>query len=124
MLRSIVLALTLLTFVGCGSSSSSGPKAQKTVINLPPPAVAVRVSMATIGNKFVFKPQQITVHPGTVVLWTNDSAADHTVTDSGGHWSSANISRGQSYNRTFTRRGKYLYVCGLHGYMTGTVVVR
>jgi len=80
--------------------------------------------MVARGEKFAFQPATITVHAGAAVTWTNESDADHTVTADDGSWSSTNVGKGQSYSRRFTKPGKYPYVCGLHGYMTGVVIVK
>ena len=80
--------------------------------------------MATVAGKYAFRPGKIKVRPGTTVVWVNNSNADHTVTAASGVWSSTDVSHGRSYKRTFVQPGRYEYVCGLHGYMTGVVIVR
>lgn len=121
-MRSATLGIVLLLLAGCGTSSSP-PAAHPTATKQPAAAASPRVLMVTTGAKYAFAPQQITVAKGTMVTWRNNSNADHTVTADSGAWSSTNISHGHSYSRTFAKPGRYAYVCGLHGYMTGVVVV-
>jgi plastocyanin len=122
-MRSATLGILLLLLAGCGTPSSSPPVAHPTVTKEPVATASPRVLMITSGAKYAFAPKQITIAKGTTVTWRNNSNADHTVTADSGAWSSINIGHGQSYSRTFTKPGRYAYVCGLHGYMTGVVVV-
>jgi plastocyanin len=97
-----------------------------------------------------FRPQQITVEPGTTLTWLNTSKQGHTVTAYGGQlpegaeffasgdfeseqdardaWGNSNrgtLFEGQSYEHTFEVEGEYPYFCIPHerGGMVGTVVV-
>jgi plastocyanin len=123
MIRALYLGIILTFLAGCGSSSG-GDAGQAGATKKSAASTSSRVHMVASGPTYAFQPRQITVHPGSTVTWTNDSSADHTVTADSGVWSSATISHGQSYRRTFTKPGRYEYVCGLHGYMTGIVVVK
>jgi plastocyanin len=124
MARALYLGIVLTLVAGCGSSSPGGQAAQPPATKQPVATTSRQVRMVAVGATYAFRPTQITVHPGTTVTWTNDSNADHTVTADSGVWSSATISHGQSYRRTFKKPGRYGYVCGLHGYMTGVVLVK
>ncbi len=44
--------------------------------------------------------------------------------DTGAFMESANLSTGQSFTHTFGKAGVYRYHCGLHAFMTGTVIVK
>lgn len=76
-------------------------------------------------NSFAYGPASITVKVGNTVTWTNGDQAPHTVTSQspGGPLRSATMNRGQTYKYTFTKTGRYAYLCTLHPFMTGTVVV-
>lgn len=117
-MKSLFIAVGLaLTVVGTGGA---GPvRAGSTH----PVGRIARVRIVDVHGRDAFEPHQIKVRAGTTVVWTNYSSAQHTVTDQNGKWSSANFGRHQSYSRRFTRPGRYDYICGLHGYMTGVVVV-
>jgi plastocyanin len=70
---------------------------------------------------FAFNPSSIEIFAGDNVRWTNLDTAEHTVT--GPTFSSGNIPIGQSYAFQFTTPGTYEYVCSIHPFMKGTVVV-
>lgn len=124
MARGLFLGILLLSLAGCGASSAGRHAGHAVGTKRPVAATPRHVRMVATGGTYAFQPSRLTVRPGTVVTWTNESDADHTVTADSGGWSSATVSHGQSYSRTFTRPGRYPYVCGLHGYMTGVVVVK
>jgi plastocyanin len=74
---------------------------------------------------FEFEPREITVGIGERVTWRND--------DPYGHWivgtepdvlDSGELSQAQTYGRTFSQAGTYLYYCNIHNYMKGSVTVR
>jgi plastocyanin len=76
-------------------------------------------------DKVGFKPQTITVAPGTTVRWVNYGEERHTVTSRDGLFDSGPLSPGAAYSMTFTRPGTYHYFCRPHEKMgmVGTVVV-
>ena len=111
---SAVAVLVVMFLSGCGSSgrTSSGGTAA------PPAANEVVI------KNFAFVPATITVKAGTTVTWVNeDPAAHNIVADHGSFPSSQDLSQGDKYSHTFNTAGTYRYICGLHTYMTGTVVV-
>ena len=84
----------------------------------PKPAVVVHIKM------FAFAPATVKIKPGDTVEWINDDGDAHTVTscrrklfDSGG------MDTRDSWTHTFKATGTFAYVCALHPYMKGTVVV-
>jgi plastocyanin len=90
----------------------------------PPSPVAI-----TIQN-FAFVPASVTVPTGTMVIWTNQDSAPHTVVSDatplfslGAIFSSSQLMQGQSYSFTFSNAGTYAYHCGIHPFMKGTVTV-
>jgi len=84
-----------------------------------PSASPVAVKIAN----FAFSPQTITVPAGTVVQWTNTDSVAHTATASDNSFDSGNLNQNKSWSYTFTKPGKYAYVCSYHPNMTGTVIV-
>jgi len=72
---------------------------------------------------FAFKPTTIIIPVGTTVRWTNNDAVQHTVTDSQGTFDSGLLEPGQSFERGFDVPGNYSYICTLHPFMQGTVIV-
>ena len=74
-------------------------------------------------DQFTFTPQRITVKPGTTVTWTNDDDDSHTVASSSKLFKSKALDTGDKFSFTFTTAGTYAYICSVHPYMTGAVVV-
>jgi plastocyanin len=80
---------------------------------------------ATVRVKdFSFEPKQLTVPVGSKVTWTFQDSAKHNVSAKSPGPSSGDLSGGASYSFTFAEKGSYAYVCSIHQYMTGTVVVQ
>lgn len=75
-------------------------------------------------TKFAYVPQEITVEPGTTVVWTNRDETPHTVTGKNNELASPALDTGDRYERTFRAEGDYPYSCTLHPFMMGTVHVR
>jgi len=96
-----------------------------------PPATAAPTTSAAGGNtvaikNFAFDPSSLTVKSGTVVKWTNQDGAPHTIvsdTSSPATFSSDSLSSGASYSFTFTQPGTYTYHCSIHPSMKGTIIV-
>jgi plastocyanin len=74
-------------------------------------------------DQYAFLPQRITVKPGTTVTWTNDDDDSHTVASSSKLFKSKALDTGDKFSFTFTTPGTYAYICSVHPYMTGAVVV-
>jgi plastocyanin len=72
-------------------------------------------------SAFRFSPSSITVGVGETVIWTNNGDAPHTVTGDG--LGSPTLNNGQSYSHKFTSPGTVSYICSIHPFMTGTVIV-
>lgn len=77
-------------------------------------------------DNFSFSPAQITVVPGTKVIWTNRDDIPHTVVDSANPraFKSTALDTDDIYSFVFTKPGTYRYFCSLHPHMQGTVVVK
>ncbi len=88
------------------------------------PAAPVAGNAVTIQN-FAFAPAALVVKAGTTVTWTNRDTDAHTVTsqNNSGPLASAALATGQSYSYTFTKPGRYDYLCTIHPFMTATVTV-
>lgn len=76
----------------------------------------------TIDN-FSFKPNVITVKPGTHVVFKNQDDLPHTVVVPGMQVKSAMLDTGDSYEADFEKPGEFAYFCGVHPMMTGKVIV-
>jgi len=72
---------------------------------------------------FSFSPASITIHVGDTVTWTNHGPSAHTATASNGTFNTGVLQKGQSASHTFTTAGTFTYICSIHPFMHGTVVV-
>ncbi len=87
-------------------------------------AGATSTNAITISN-FMFSPMRVSVAPGSTVSVTNKDSVTHTLTATGGQFDTGDIDGGQT--KTFTapsKAGTYSYICNIHQYMMGTIVVR
>jgi plastocyanin len=75
-------------------------------------------------QKFAFVPKEITVAPGTKILWTNHDETPHTIIASDGTFVSKAMDTDDRFEFTFAKEGDFSYFCTLHPYMTGIVHVR
>jgi plastocyanin len=113
----LVLAGALL-LAACGSSS--GTKSGTT----PTSGTSGGGTSITITN-FMFQPMSLTVAPGSTVKVTNKDSATHTLTATGGQFDTGNID--QNHTQTFTapmKPGTYHYICNIHQYMMGSIIVK
>lgn len=74
-------------------------------------------------NGFAFVPSTLTVKSGTTVTWTNGDEDPHTVVAGDGSFRSQVLGSGGTYSFTFPAPGSFDYVCSIHPFMHGTVVV-
>jgi len=91
-------------------------------------AVGMRVSRAddatkvTIGN-FAFVPPLLRVKVGTAVTWVNGDDIPHSIVCPPLQVHSHPMDTEETFSYTFAKPGVYNYVCGLHPFMHGQVVV-
>jgi amicyanin len=74
-------------------------------------------------TNFKFNPATLTVPVGATVTWTNQDEEPHTVAGEDGSFHSPGMDTHGTYSFTFTTPGSYDYICSIHPFMTGTVVV-
>lgn len=94
---------------GGGSSSNAAPTAPDTIV---------------IKN-FAFEPASLTVAPGTKITVINEDQAPHTVTANDKAFDTGTIAGGKRGQVTAPNKpGNYPYICTIHQYMTGTLIVK
>lgn len=77
----------------------------------------------TIAN-FSFSPGTLTVHPGQRVTVVNNDPVTHTLTSTTRVFNTGDIPAHTTTSFTApTAPGRYPYLCLIHQYMTGTLVV-
>jgi predicted lipoprotein with Yx(FWY)xxD motif/plastocyanin len=96
------------------SGGSSGQAAAQTV------TISVQ--------NFAFNPKELTVSPGTTVIWHNNDSAMHTVTSDTGLFDGG-LPGGADFQFTFKDPGTYPYYCKPHGGpggegMSGVIIVK
>jgi LPXTG-motif cell wall-anchored protein len=88
----------------------------------PATAHAADDTSVTIAD-FQFTPATITIRVGDTVTWTNHGPSAHTATASNGSFNTGVLQKGHSASHTFTTAGTFTYICEIHPFMHGTVVV-
>lgn len=118
--------LSVVAIAACGgtnaTASPSSPAASPPVSQPSSDAAGGDTAVAIVNS--TFDPESLTVAVGDTVTWTSEDTvphsvifADETIEDSG------NLSQGGTHEATFATAGSYAYVCGVHAFMTGTIVV-
>ncbi len=97
------------------------PLAGALPLALPGPSASVTMDC---NPSCQFTPANLTILPGTQVVWTNPGIAPHTSTSTG-LWDSGTKLSGESFSRTFDAPGTFAYYCAFHQLigMTGTIIV-
>jgi plastocyanin len=91
---------------------------------LAPTARAQGQNVVTVPIRdFFFDPANITVEPGTTVMWVNEGTHPHTVTSDDGQFDSEALMPGDSFMVTFSGSGTLTYHCEIHDFMMGSVTV-
>ncbi len=85
------------------------------------PTLESEIKVLIQGSKF--SPANLNIKVGTKVTWTNMDAAAHNVKSSDGTLDSPDLSKGDSWSFTFTTKGTYNYICGIHPSMKGSITV-
>ncbi|HEY5093701.1 MAG TPA: cupredoxin family copper-binding protein [Candidatus Eremiobacteraceae bacterium] len=115
-LAATAIVAAVLTFAVTGRTD---PMSQATATPGPTAApVAVKIT------NFAFSPQKVVIPVGGSVTWTNNDDVAHTATATDSSFDSGNLANGQSWTKTFTKAGKYSYICTYHPNMTGTIIVQ
>lgn len=70
---------------------------------------------------YKYIPQNLTVKVGQTVRWTNNDTVLHDVVGSG--IESEYLQKGETFTYTFEEEGTYQYICTIHPWMEGEVIV-
>ncbi|HZV74039.1 MAG TPA: cupredoxin family copper-binding protein [Conexibacter sp.] len=130
--RAVVAAPAPVAGAAAARADAGGAAAVATAATTTPvaPVVTQRTASAhsaaahtaTIAG-FAFHPASLTVTAGDTIAWTNEDAAQHTVTADDGSFDTGRLGRGASGSHTFTTAGTFAYHCAIHPFMKGTVTV-
>jgi plastocyanin len=88
-------------------------------------ALAAETREIKIDN-YSFSPGDVTVPLGTTVTWTNQDETPHTVVAQDGAHSfrSGGLDTDDKFSYTFDKAGTYVYICSVHPYMIGKIIVK
>jgi predicted lipoprotein with Yx(FWY)xxD motif/plastocyanin len=95
-------------------SSGSGGAATTTTAASESSAGGAAQTVTVSVKNFAFNPKELTVSPGTTVLWHNEDSATHTVTSDTGLFDGS-LPGGADFEFTFNEPGIYPYYCKPHG---------
>ncbi len=130
--------LLLVTVAACSSGSSSGSSSSPAAAPSAAATASAAVSATSSANaapsakaaividNFDFSPVSLTVNPGQAVTVANHDSTTHTLTATTGNaFNTGDIAPGAT--ATFTapsEPGTYPYICTIHQFMHGTLIVR
>ena len=87
--------------------------------------VAAVTNTATVNiDNFAFAPAALTVTAGTTVTWKNEDDSPHRIGEKNGTFKSAALDTDEIFSHTFAVPGEYAYICTIHPYMAGKIIVQ
>jgi plastocyanin len=75
-------------------------------------------------DNFKFGPEKLAVAKGTDVTWTNQDDIPHSIVLTALGVRSNVLDTDKAFTYQFDKAGTFSYICGLHPFMHGQVVVR
>lgn len=100
-------------------ASPPSAQAMPSAATTPQPVAGSAVEI----SDFAFAPASLTVKVGDAVTWTNHDEEPHTVAADDGSFRSPGLGTNDKFTFTFTTTGSFSYICTIHPFMHGTVVV-
>jgi len=116
----IIIVVVILYFVIYNSYKTSTESTNLPNTNSTDTTPAKELNMITIRN-MAFHPLLLTVKAGTTVTWTNEDSAPHAIKSD--TFNSENLNKNDTFKYTFSEKGSFDYICSIHPYMKGTIVV-
>jgi plastocyanin len=132
-MRPILVASLAFLLAGCSGGGGptdppggGNPQPNPAPPTTPAPGANERIVQVQASS---FSPANLTVPPGTTVIWVNAGGAGHTVTPQGHNaWQrvETTATAGEVLRVTFGNAGTYNYICEPHAAtgMVGSVVVQ
>jgi len=103
------------------------PAAEETPAETPSELVTVEMATGTASNQNCadecFVPSTAHVTVGGTVTWKNMDTAAHTATEMESKFDSSIVGAGAEYSHKFDEAGTFEYMCIVHPWMKGTVIV-
>jgi plastocyanin len=116
----VLVAAAALLLSACGGGGSSAPAGSGGA-----GSAGAKATNSVTNSNFMYSPMTASVAPGSTVRVTNKDTVTHTLTATGGQFNTGDIGPGQT--KTFTaptKAGMYGYICDIHQYMMGKIIVR
>jgi len=107
-----------VSFAALSAACSSD---RPSAVTGPPQASGSKQSVRI--TNFAFAPQELKVTKGTIVEWTNDDVAIHTVSADDDSFDSNSFKQRETFRLTASRVGTFTYFCRIHPYMKGKLTV-
>jgi plastocyanin len=108
----LAASLVLLALVGGGRNASAQQMISVDIIDAPRPL-----------ERWGYAPRTQRVTPGTWVTWSNAGQDAHSVTAVDGSFDSFELQPSEGFSWYFEQAGTFDYLCTLHDWMVGRVVV-
>ena len=88
-----------------------------------PDMTSVTIVEPKLESKWGYAPGTQRVPPGSWITWSNAGQDPHTVTAVDGSFDSGNLDPSEGFSWFFSDSGTFTYVCTLHPWMKGKVIV-
>ena len=85
---------------------------------------AEAADVSVLIKNFDYSPMDLSITPGTTVVWKNLDGEPHTIASVDGMFRSPALDQNDSYSFTFNRPGVFKYICSIHPKMKATVIVK
>jgi plastocyanin len=110
--RRLAAAVAVVLLVGTTNAFAAADVTSVNIVDAPRPQ-----------PKWGYAPGTQKVQAGTWVTWSNNGQDAHTVTAVDGSFDSGNLDPSEGFSWFFDQPGTFAYVCALHPWMTGKIVV-
>lgn len=117
----VSLLVLSMAFTGCSSPGQAAATTAAAATNTVGTNPASKNEILIESNSY--KPDSVTIKVGESIKWINKDSYNHTVTAKNGEFDSGNIASGAEFSFTFAKEGTYEYICGIHTFMKGTIIV-
>jgi plastocyanin len=85
----------------------------------------VKIQIVTTNGQTTFSPSTVTVSKFTQIIWVNTTGANHEIiSNTTGVFSSSSFGQNQTFTITLSSSGTFVYHCGIHNSMQGTIIVK
>jgi plastocyanin len=133
LLITAALLMTALILAGCtgtgtGANAAAAGTTMAEMTTVAAAGETTAAAIAVVKNEIsikgnTFSPDNLSIKVGDTVTWVNNDSYAHTVKGKAGEFDSGNMASGAKFSFTFDKEGTIDYICGIHTFMTGKIVV-